>query len=182
MLFRSMLSAGLLGKKTGQGFYRYDEAGKKISPPQEKLPSLWPSSVWLSPNYAPHNMIVRSLIEDLVKQAGLILEQGEQPGAQALCIVTPLGQDASTCCVSLGLDASRTVAVESLFDLSRRRLVMSTPATSATYRAMACTLLSVDGAAVSLIRDSAGLVAQRVVAQLINVRSEERRVGKECRL
>jgi 3-hydroxybutyryl-CoA dehydrogenase len=64
------------------------------------------------------------------------------------------------------------VAVETLFDLSRRRVLMTTPATDPAYAEMARGLLGADGAAVSLVRDSSGLVSQRVVAHIINIAAE----------
>ncbi|MDY7540541.1 3-hydroxyacyl-CoA dehydrogenase [Undibacterium sp. RTI2.1] len=171
-LTRQMLTAGVIGKKVGQGFYQYDNAGKKISVDSAKQSSLLPSSIWISPADKATSAEIRTLIIQLATQAGVAIELHDRPSTTALCIVTPLGEDASTCCADHALDASRTVAVESLFDFSKRRVVMTTPATTPSYRAMACGLLGADGAAVSVIRDSAGLVAQRVVAHIINIASD----------
>ena len=165
---RQMLTAGLLGKKARHGFYRYDDEGKKISVAAAALPSARPDAIWLSrahPAFAQR-------IEALIVNAGFALESGARPSAHALCIVTPLGDDASMCCIADGLDATRTVAIDSLFDLRRRRVIMTTPATHAAYRAMACGLFSADGASVSVIRDSYGFVSQRVVAHIINIACE----------
>lgn len=62
--------------------------------------------------------------------------------------------------------------METLFDLTRRRVAMTTPATDAAYADMARGLLGADGAAVSLVRDSTGMVSQRVVAHIINIAAE----------
>ncbi|WP_334189962.1 3-hydroxyacyl-CoA dehydrogenase [Noviherbaspirillum sp.] len=167
-LTRQMLTAGLLGKKVGRGFYRYGADGKKESIPEDPPSTVRPASVWLSrerPQLAER-------IERLIVDTGVRLETGELPSDDALCIVTPLGDDATTCCVRDGLDGRRTVGVESLFDLSRRRVVMTTPATDESYREMARGLFGADGKAVSVIRDSAGLVTQRVVAHIVNIACE----------
>jgi 3-hydroxybutyryl-CoA dehydrogenase len=167
-LTRQMLTAGLLGKKVGRGFYRYGADGKKESIPEDPPSTVRPTSVWLSrerPQLAER-------IERLIVDTGVRLETGELPSDDALCIVTPLGDDATTCCVRDGLDGRRTVGVESLFDLSRRRVVMTTPATDESYREMARGLFGADGKAVSVIRDSAGLVTQRVVAHIVNIACE----------
>jgi 3-hydroxybutyryl-CoA dehydrogenase len=168
VLTRQMLTAGLLGKKVGRGFYRYDAQGKKETIAEETPAPLPPAQVWLS--RARPELAER--IATLIAGAGVTLESGERPSDEALCIVTPLGDDATTCCVREGLDGRRTVGVESLFDLSRRRVVMTTPATDAEYLAMACGLFSAAGTPVSVIRDSAGLVTQRVVAHIINIACE----------
>ncbi len=169
---RQMLEAGLLGKKVGAGFYRYDEDGKKQSVPESAVATSAPIRVWLSRAHAALAERVLPLITMLIEKTGATLESGAQPSADALCLVTPLGEDATTCCAREGLDATRTVAIESLFDTSRRRVVMTTPATAMSYCAMACGLLTADGAQVSVIRDSAGLVTQRVVAHIINIACE----------
>jgi 3-hydroxybutyryl-CoA dehydrogenase len=49
---------------------------------------------------------------------------------------------------------------------------MTTPVTVPEYRAAAQALLAADGTPVSMIRDSAGFVAQRVVATIVNIGCE----------
>jgi 3-hydroxybutyryl-CoA dehydrogenase len=168
VLTRQMLTAGALGKKTGLGFYRYGADGKKEAVPEPAQPAARPSSVWLSQERPE----LAERITVLIAAAGVQIESSSRPSDHALCIVTPLGEDATTCCVREQLDASRTVAVESLLDLSRRRVVMTTPGTHAEYLAMACGLFGATGVPVSVIRDSAGLVTQRVVAHIVNIACE----------
>jgi len=69
----------------------------------------------------------------------------------------------------LGLDPGCTVAVDPLFGFSKRRTLMTTPVTRPEVRDAAHALLASDGVPVSVIRDSAGFVAQRVVAHIVNV-------------
>ncbi|MDO9217033.1 MAG: 3-hydroxyacyl-CoA dehydrogenase family protein, partial [Lacisediminimonas sp.] len=166
-LTRAMFNAGMFGRKTGQGFYRYED-NKKVSPPEAPPSELLPSSVWLSRSRPE----LAERVAALILAAGVPLEDSERPSADALCIVTPLGDDATECCAREGLDAVRTVGVDGLFDMSRRRVVMTTPATSEQSREMARGLFGVGGGAVSVIRDSTGLVCQRVVAHIVNVGCE----------
>lgn len=171
-LTRQMLVAGLLGRKVGHGFYRYGDDGKKMLDPEVSLATAMPTSVWLSrarPELADR---VAPLIMALANQVGATFETDATPSAGALCIVTPLGDDATTCTVAEGLDAQRTVAIEALFDTTRRRIIMTSPATSPEACAAACGLFTADGAQVTVIRDSAGLVTQRVVAHIINIACE----------
>ncbi|HVL77639.1 MAG TPA: 3-hydroxyacyl-CoA dehydrogenase, partial [Noviherbaspirillum sp.] len=157
VLTRQMLVAGALGRKTGHGFYRYDADGRKIAAPEPgQAPTAMPETVWLSgerPDLAER-------VGPMIAAAGVSVESGARPSERALCIVTPLGEDATACCMRENLDARRTVAVESLFDTSRRRVVMTTPATSAETLAMARGLFGATGIPVSVIRDSTGLVTQ----------------------
>jgi 3-hydroxybutyryl-CoA dehydrogenase len=108
-------------------------------------------------------------IAELAGELGAWLDEGREPAPESLCVVTPVGEDATTLAARERLDASRTVAVEALFDTDRRRVVMATPATSAASRAAAHGLFAADGIAVSVIRDSPGLVTQRVVATIVNI-------------
>jgi len=160
-LTRQMLAAGLVGRKAGRGFYRYDDGQKQVFA-EPATPAVRPASVWLAPD-AP------AALRELVARLGTLLDAGAAPRDDSLCVVAPLGDDASTCVQRLGLDARRSVAVETLFDLSRRRVVMTTPATTPAWRDAAHGLFGADGVPVTVIRDSAGLVAQRVVATIVNI-------------
>jgi 3-hydroxybutyryl-CoA dehydrogenase len=83
-------------------------------------------------------------------------------------VVAPIGEDATSAALRLGLDARRTVAVDALF-LAGHRTVMTTPVTLPEIRDAAHALFAADGTAVSVIHDSPGLIAQRVVATIINI-------------
>jgi 3-hydroxybutyryl-CoA dehydrogenase len=61
------------------------------------------------------------------------------------------------------------VAIDPLFGFAKRRTLMPTPVTTKEARDAAHGLLGADGVPVSVIKDSAGFVAQRVVAHIVNV-------------
>jgi 3-hydroxybutyryl-CoA dehydrogenase len=163
-LTRQMLAAGLLGRKAGRGFYAYEE-GVQVRAPEPPAPATRPSSVWVS---GARPQLAGRIVE-LVRQLGGHVDDGTVPAASSLCVVTPLGEDTTTLAVRERLDPARTVAVDALFDLGRRRVVMTSPVTSPAMRDAAQGLLAADGVPVSVIRDSTGLVAQRVVATIINI-------------
>ncbi|MEI6721918.1 MAG: 3-hydroxyacyl-CoA dehydrogenase family protein, partial [Betaproteobacteria bacterium] len=119
------------------------------------------TSVWVAPD-AP-------ALKELIARLNVKSESGAKPSPDALCLVAPLGKDATTSAIEHGLDAERTVAVDPLFGFTKRRTIMTTPITKSAYRAMAHGLLAADGVPVSVIKDSAGFVAQRVVAHIVNV-------------
>jgi len=89
--------------------------------------------------------------------------------AGELCLVAPLGKDATTSAAELGLDPKRTVALDPLLGFAKRRTLMTTPVTRPDVRDAAHGLLASDGVPVSVIKDSPGFVAQRVVAHIVNV-------------
>lgn len=166
-LTRQMLAAGLLGRKTGRGFYRYVD-GAAVRTPEPPAPAARPASVWVS-RARPE---LGARIAELVARLGGKVDAGDRPAPGSLCLVTPLGDDATSLAARERLDASRTVGVEALFDTSRRRVVMTTPATTRASRDEAHGLLASDGVPVTVIRDSPGLVTQRVVATIVNIACE----------
>jgi 3-hydroxybutyryl-CoA dehydrogenase len=84
-------------------------------------------------------------------------------------MVAPLGKDATTAALELGLDPARTVAVDPLFGFKKRFTLMATPVTKPEVRDAAHALLAAGGVPVSVINDSPGFVAQRVVAHIVNI-------------
>ena len=161
---RQRMIAGLLGRKTGRGFYTYKdgaaEAVNEAAPPQDR-----PVSVWVSPALPEAHTEVSALLARL----GATVDGGAVPHAESLCIVTPLGADATTACLAENLDPTRTVALDTLFGLAGHRTLMTTPLTSSKLRDAAHGLLASDGVPVSVIRDSAGFVAQRILALIVNI-------------
>ena len=156
--------AGLLGRKTGEGYYRYAD-GRAVPVPQAAAPATRPASAWVS-NARP---ALAERARQLLATLGVAPESGAAPSASALCIVTPLGDDVSQCCVAEGRDATRCVGLDLLFDNDRHRSLVLSPLTSAAMRDAAHGLLASDAAHVSVLRDSAGAVAQRVVATIVNI-------------
>jgi len=107
----------------------------------------------------------------VVEKSGAKIETGSAPSEQALSLVAPLGFDVTTMAVVERLDPTRTLGIDMLVaDASSRRRVLATnPATRSDMRHAAHALFSRDGKAVSVIRDSAGFVSQRVVAMIVNI-------------
>ncbi len=160
------LAAGLLGRKSGRGFYRYDGAANAEAP--VSTASAWSGPVWVSDAHASAAEPVRELLQRL----GAQVESGLAPSAEALIVVTPLGTDVSACVAAERLDSRRTIGIDSLPDLGKRRTLMRSPATKAELAAQAQALFAGDGVPASLIADSAGFVAQRVLASIVNIGCE----------
>ncbi|MFM0201755.1 3-hydroxyacyl-CoA dehydrogenase [Paraburkholderia fungorum] len=160
------LSGGLVGKKTGEGFYKYVD-GKPVPQPEAGIAADLPERVWVSSRDA----IARTQIAGLISAAGITMEKGDRPSEHAVIIVAPLGKDATTAAIEEGLDATRVVALDCLLPVGEclRRTLMTTPVTEARFLEAARALFAHDGAAVTTIRDSNGFVAQRIVASIVNV-------------
>jgi len=160
------LAGGMLGKKVGEGFYRYEGGIAQISP--EPLPPQVDEMppVWVSPRAAR-----RAELLLLLKKLGANIESGAAPSPLALTLVAPLGFDITTVAVVERLDPARTLGIDMLVDdaTTKRRVLATNPATRPDMRRAAHALMARDGKAVSLIRDSGGFVTQRVVATIVNI-------------
>jgi 3-hydroxybutyryl-CoA dehydrogenase len=159
------LAGGLLGKKTGAGFYAYEQGVAQL-PPEPVAPvvtSLPP--VWVSPKAAR-----RAEIYQLLKNLGAQIETAAAPSTSALILVAPLGLDVTTLAAVERLDASRTIGIDMMLDdaTTQRRVLATNPATRSDMRDAAHALFAKDGKAVSVVRDSGGFVSQRVVATIVN--------------
>lgn len=163
------LAGGVVGKKAGQGFYRYDN-GRAQVPPEPPVPDVAVlPPVWVSPQATR-----RAALCALLYTLGAELETQATPSAQALIVVAPLGLDVSAAAVAEHLDATRTVGIDLLIDdcATQRRVLATNPATRADMRAAAHALFARDGKAVSVVRDSGGFVTQRVLATIVNIAAD----------
>ena len=163
------LAGGVLGRKTGEGFYRYANGKAEVAPepPAPQVAELPP--VWVSTRATR-----RAELYQLLKDLGARIETGQSPSPQALTLVAPLGFDVSTVAVVERLDPARTVGIDLLIEdaATKRRVLATNPATRADMRDAAHALFARDGKAVSVIRDSGGFVTQRVVATIVNIASD----------
>lgn len=163
------LAAGVVGKKVGEGFYRYVD-GKAQVPPEPPVPEVAElPSVWVSTRAAR-----RPELYQLLKDLGAKIETGQSPSPTALSLVAPLGFDITTVAVVERLDPARTVGIDMLVDdaATKRRVLATNPATRADMRDAAHALFARDGKPVSVIRDSGGFVTQRVIATIVNIASD----------
>ncbi len=162
------VAAGLLGRKSGQGYYRYDN-GQQIRPAEPmRAPVVIDRPFWLD----SRDPELRGRIAALLAGAGALLEAGATPSDRAICLVTPLGEDASNMIERLVLPAARCIALDVFCDLDRRRVLMRQPALEPALEAQACQALGADGVPVEVINDSPGFVSQRVIASIVNLGCE----------
>lgn len=164
------LAGGLLGRKSGEGFYRYaaeSEFSGNVFTAGTSAPM--PESVWVSSRAAR-----RAELLALVHRLGGKLETGPAPSANALIVVAPLGFDVSTIVAVDQLDGARAVGIDMLLDdnATKRRVLATNPATTAAARDAAIRLFSSDNKPVDVVKDSAGFVTQRVVAMIVNIAAD----------
>ncbi len=155
------VAAGLHGRKTGEGFYRYD-GSRRIDPPEVTPPDARVLPLWVPPE-----------MEDvLAPLLGLMETEISDTPDGALCLLAPLGRDATETALRLGLDPARVMAIDPLTVDSPRVTIMPTPATEPDLcHALHSTLLRA-GKKVTCIADSPGFIAQRMLAMIVNTGCE----------
>jgi 3-hydroxybutyryl-CoA dehydrogenase len=162
-LTRRMLDGGVLGLKRGAGFYRYVE-GQRQWPPPPPPPAAPAPRVWIDPATPELAGGARRALAP-----GVVLDEGRRPASDSLIVVTPLGCDATTAIVTSDLDARRAVALDGICPGQDHRCLFASPALDEKWREPARAAFASDGVTVHLVRDSTGLVGQRVLAHIVNI-------------
>jgi len=158
------IAAGLYGRKSSEGWYRYDREGKPIVVTNVAPFGAIPQSlrIWIDPDAQQ-----REGLATIATNAGANLVTTSE--SADLLIIQPWGWDATSYCVEHGLAAARCVAIDPLPGLKARRTLMMTAITEPSARDLSLALFSRDGAQVTLINDSPGFVVQRVLATIVNI-------------
>lgn len=172
VLTARMLQGGLLGRKTGQGFYRYGEA----SPAAEADDGPAPSDAdifWM----APEDRKRHSGLYDRLRSYRIALDEGLAPPDAATLLIAPLGLDATTVAADRGWDPRRVIAIDPIATIDARTVLMGTIATDRDRIDGLAAQLRAAGRAVSVIADSPGFVGQRIIAMIVNIGSEVAQLG-----
>lgn len=156
------MDGGLLGRKSGRGFYDYGK-DVAVSLRQEVKDQKVDENFWVAGSDKASGKQVVLLI---TKLGGKIVNR---PDSQTINIVLPLGQDTTTGATALKLNPERTVALDTVYSHEKHRTLMTSPATSQDIAIKAQALFSRDGVTASVINDSPGFIAQRVMAMVVNV-------------
>jgi 3-hydroxybutyryl-CoA dehydrogenase len=162
-LHESLFLAGRFGRKTGQGFHRYDRDGRKLGAAPSAAAQV----------AKPAGVIVPEAGEALVALAVAAgVETQAVDDKTSPILVAPSGEDCTAVVVRLGLDPRRTVAIDLAHDTAKRLTMMTAPAADPAIADAMAALLGAAGRAVTRIKDSAGFIAQRITAMIANIGCE----------
>jgi len=156
---RAMADAGLLGRKTGEGFYRYENGQAVGAPSPDFTPDCAPAA---SVSLAAEDAALRAFCEG----AGLAVAADD--GAAPI-LAAPFGDDATHTALASGADPRRLVCVDLSGDVSRRVTLMTAPGADPAARAAVAAALIASGRKVTAIHDSPGFIAQRMAAMVANL-------------
>ena len=165
-LTKQMLEAKQLGRKVGQGFYDYRTGSKTGETPAKVVERLdrYPS-VWIATDFAAD----KKLLEAYLTAQNIQLDTGTTPQADSLCLLACYGEDTTHAAKRFNVNPAHSVAIDMLYGIEKHRTLMPSLATQADYVQAAHSIFNLDGALVSMIDESTGFVAQRVLAMVINL-------------
>jgi len=163
ILHEAMLNAGRLGRKTGQGFHDYaDSADVELQEEsKEGVGVLVATTAEANPGF------------DTLKADGLVMGDGE--GADVV-LISPVGEDAATACVRLGLDPANVVAVDFLA-VEKKILTLMAPLGGNGVIVQLAAKLRQLGYKVYVVKDTPGFVAPRILSMVANLGSEVAQIG-----
>lgn len=159
------IAAGLFGRKTGEGWYRYVNNEKQQVPVKPLPPLRTDLSVWIDPQADD-----QARLRQLVMESGLTLV--EQSLHADVLVVQFWGMDTTRYCAAHGLDATRTVAVDPLPGLDVHRTLMLSSATRPGIRDAMLAVLARQDVPVTVINDSCGFIVQRILATIVNIAAD----------
>jgi 3-hydroxybutyryl-CoA dehydrogenase len=174
------LAAGLLGRKTEQGFYSYKD-GALQKPIDTRTANVDGSKnnaakqqpiihVWVGPG------LQRAGVIELLSQLGASVENTSTPSQDSLIVLLPEGKDCTTEAIECQVAPERSISLDTLFSFGfkacKRRVIMTNPATDLDLAHRAAQLFAADGCEVSVLQDSPGFIAPRVIAMIVAVASE----------
>ena len=165
-LTKQMLDAKQLGRKVGQGFYNYTTGSKTGEQPAQIVARLeqYPS-VWIGADFpSDHQQITDYLTSQSIK-----LDTSTVPQTDSLCLLACYGEDTTQAAQRFKVNPEQTVAIDMLYGIQKHRTLMPSLATKNDYIQAAHSIFNLDGAVVSVIAESIGFVAQRVLAMVINL-------------
>ncbi|MEU5716860.1 3-hydroxyacyl-CoA dehydrogenase [Streptomyces sp. NPDC020403] len=159
------VTAGLHGRKTGRGWFAYGSEAHGV-PAEAPVTGDADRPVFVAGG--------DDALREALAASGAAVEGGRLPSPTALVLVPVWGTTAAAAVAAQGLPAERTFGVDPLPATGRRRVLAVTPAAdpAAARDARAVLARAADGEkpyAVSVVRDTAGSVAQRLLASVVSV-------------
>lgn len=165
-LTKQMLEAKQLGRKVKQGFYNYATGEKTGEQPAQFVERLaqYPK-VWIAADF-PED---KKQLEAYLTQQNIDIDSNPEPQTDSLCLLACYGEDTTRAAIRLRVNPEQAIAIDMIYGIAKHRTLMPSLVTKTEYRQAAHSIFNLDGGMVSMIAESIGFVAQRVLAMVINL-------------
>nr|WP_269117296.1 3-hydroxyacyl-CoA dehydrogenase [Psychrobacter sp. Ps6] len=185
-LTRQMLVGKKLGRKAGEGFYHY-ENGQKLSTATAQdqssealISDAVITSVWVGADLVED----KTQLVDYLKSQGITIDDNDTPHPNSLVLLAIYGEDTTNAAIRYQIDPKQAIAIDMLTELTMHRTLMPSIVTQERFVAQAYALFSSskvnkdldstqtdaqEAVSATLITESTGFVAQRVIAMVINL-------------
>ncbi|MFE2974749.1 3-hydroxyacyl-CoA dehydrogenase [Streptomyces sp. NPDC059258] len=165
--------AGLHGRKTGRGWYTYGD-GASGPAPESPVGGDGERPVFLASAGRAEAAAYEEALTGALEAAGVRVERGDGPSDGAVALVPVWGTSVAAAIAEGGLPRERTFGVEVLPPAGRRRVLAVTAASGPAAARDARAVLARGGEGgepytVSVVRDTAGSVAQRLLSSVVAV-------------
>ncbi|MGI9373369.1 MAG: 3-hydroxyacyl-CoA dehydrogenase [Hyphomicrobiales bacterium] len=166
---KSLFEAGSFGRKTARGNYIYDESGKVVSK----------TSANHAPDAAPATKVIVAEASDRLMAFldEVNVHASEEDDGTSPIVAAPLGEDCTAFAARTGCDFQRLVAIDLYCATVERVTLMRAPGADLAHVDAVATAIGASGRKVSLIKDSTGFVAQRILAMVANLGCEMAQIG-----
>lgn len=162
---KQRFEAGLFGRKSGEGFYRYPEDEADQVGAQRQARAEPAREV-----YMPASALARfEWVKPWLTERGVTIRKAPFKSKDGLNLIAPIGTDATTEATDLGLPLNNTVAFDPVVPEPREATLMATIGTEDRWLHVACSTVRPKNGGVSVIEDSPGFVVQRVIASIVNI-------------
>jgi len=161
---KNKVEAGLLGRKTSEGFYKYNQPDEPITDHQNDRKMI--RSIWVPENHAKHMDLIKAKLNTEV-----ILSTSSAPEPDCLILLPLVGTDLSTQIAQRNLDPTKTFAIDLLVDQKDVTLMASALCSLQSCNAMQ-SAFSLNDQKAYMIDDSPGFITQRVLAMIVNIGCE----------
>ena len=173
VITRQRMDAGLLGRKTGRGFYHYPRQERPESQEKNETGLVERYPIWLGALKGKEHLDIFAALLD----NGFVIDEGLRPETRSLCLTQPIGTDVTSEVLSLNLNPAHTLGIDLFYGYERCVSLMSNPATHPDYQKFAAFAFASTNRPVVSLQDSAGFVLQRTLSVMINIAADMAQQG-----
>ncbi|MEM7685978.1 MAG: 3-hydroxyacyl-CoA dehydrogenase [Pseudomonadota bacterium] len=152
----AMFDAGMFGRKTGRGWYTYENGKPGERPSADYQTSADPVK---AVRVAGPNPDLKAFCEEI----------GLTVGTEGPVLAAPAGLDASSVCAQVQADPRHFAALDLSGNTTQRITMMTAPGADRAFLSGVAAAISASGRSVTWITDSPGFVGQRMVAMVANL-------------